>query len=114
MAFTISSILILSIISSGLTPPEGNTPTGRPASDFLAIMREAIFVGDNPERLATPINISGVGTGGAAFEVRNEKSIKFYKDCGLVIEGKLRINSKRREKTVFESFNKKKSQPKFR
>ena len=45
MALTISSILILSIISSGFISPEGNAPTGSPASDFLPIIRDAIFVG---------------------------------------------------------------------
>ena len=45
-ALIISSIRILSIISSGLAPPEGNAPTGNPASDFLAIMREAIFIAE--------------------------------------------------------------------
>ena len=52
------------MISSGLMPPEGNAPTGSPASDFLAIIRDAIFVGDKPARRGTPTNMSGVGTGG--------------------------------------------------
>ena len=52
-----SSILILSIISSGFALPFGSTPTGKPASDFLLIISLLIFIADNP------LDCVAIGTG---------------------------------------------------
>ena len=49
---------------SGDIAPDGKAPTGKPASLFRAMIREAIFVGDKPGLRGTPTKIKTVGTDG--------------------------------------------------